>query len=61
MSSKEEKSKKADPELEDPGAKLERDGELVGVVAQVSDDTIQWEVKLQALEQLEAMDLPFVI
>jgi hypothetical protein len=55
MSSKEEESKMADPEVEDPGAKLEEEVELVSVVAQVSDDTIQWEVKLQALEQLEAI------
>ena len=55
MSSKEEESKKADPELVDPGAEVEEEVELGSVVAQVSDDKIQWDVKLQALAQLGAM------
>ena len=55
MSSKEEESKKADPELVDPGAEVEEEVELGSVVAQVSDDKIQWDIKLQALEQLGAM------
>ena len=55
MSSKEEEFKKADPELVDPSAELEEEVELESVIAQVSDDKIQWDNKPQALEQLGAM------
>ena len=55
MSTKEEEFKKADPELVDPSAELKEEVELESVVAQVSDDKIQWNNKPQALEQLGAM------
>ena len=55
MSTKKEEFKKADPELVDPSAELKEEVELESVVAQVSDDKIQWNNKPQALEQLGAM------